>query len=444
MGNLMKSGISYSGTGTGVLMLNGINYTGAGGGSGEAMQITISVNKPTNSETIGFTITDESNQTLYSETISCSVYGEFNKKTINFTADGKSVSMQISGTRVQGSDTTPFFIVEYDGWQMGFVTDGTNSSYSCIKSQQAYIYGSSGGGDTMPCLMSSGYQSIQLPIYDNGEYTFKFKLFMCGAQSNTLILGGYWNEGALLFHTFYLGNDYVLYYYIDTTPTPIPMKIGEWMDIELAPSYIKVDGITYSGTFTQKYANPTCLFGLGSAYCSSIAMSEMKIYDSNNDLVMDLEPRKDNDGYGYYYDKVGDDNYYSSTAPLAYSEMTIVEGIPAQLQFEYAFENSWKLYDSNGLSGTDVIEPVLSFTADGDVTFKYNGVRIYTNTGSNEGFFALRKNGTIVYKQNLTTNATAQYTNIPSIDLETGDTVEFCIGFDGVHSGCMFTIYELT
>lgn len=28
MGNLMKTGISYSGTGTGVLMLNGINYTG--------------------------------------------------------------------------------------------------------------------------------------------------------------------------------------------------------------------------------------------------------------------------------------------------------------------------------------------------------------------------------------------------------------------------------
>lgn len=179
-----------------------------------------------------------------------------------------------------------------------------------------------GGGDTMPCLISSGQQAVELPIYDDGQYTFKFKLF-CGAQEQTLILGGYWDVGALLFHTFQVNNEYVLYYYINTIPTSIPMKIGEWMDIELAPSYIKVDGVTYSGTFTQKYHNKTWLFGFNGGRYSSIAMSEMKIYDSNNDLVMDLEPREDNNGHGYYYDKVGDDNYYSSTAPLAYFELVL-------------------------------------------------------------------------------------------------------------------------
>lgn len=112
------------------------------------------------------------------------------------------------------------------------------------------------------------------------------------------------------------------------------------------------------------------------------------------------------------------------------------------LQFDYISDNAGVLY--NRLGGTDIIKPIFSFTADGDVTFKYKGVRIYTDTGSDEGFFAFRKNGTVVYKQNLTTGATAQYTNIPSIDLETGDTVEFCIGFDGTHSGCTFTIYSLT
>lgn len=179
----------------------------------------------------------------------------------------------------------------------------------------------SGGGSTTECVCSAGNQAITLPIYDDGNYTFKFKLYVPAPQMNTLILGGYWDAGCLLFHTYKVSDNYVLYYYPSNTPISAPIIFGQWMDIELAPSYMKVDGVTYQGTASSRYHNQTRLFAYDNAYGSSIAISEIEIYNSNNVKVMDLLPQKDNSGYGYFHDSVNNLDYSSTQQPLGYAEL---------------------------------------------------------------------------------------------------------------------------
>lgn len=101
------------------------------------VNVTIGVNKPTNSTSIAFSIVDAS-QTLYSETITCDVYGAFTEKTINFTSQGRPVSMKIKGVRSQSADI-PFFFIECDGWSITFTANGSNSSYECNKTVNAIL-----------------------------------------------------------------------------------------------------------------------------------------------------------------------------------------------------------------------------------------------------------------------------------------------------------------
>lgn len=177
------------------------------------------------------------------------------------------------------------------------------------------------GGETIPCLSSGGNQAITLPIYDDGNYTFKFKLMVFAPQNNTLILGGYWNEGCLLFQTYKVNDNYVLYYFPSNIPVSAPIKFGQWMDIELAPSYMKVDGVTYQGTAASRYHNQTRLFAYDNAYGSSIALSEIEVYNSSNVKVLDLVPTENSSGQGIFHDTVNDTDYSSTQQPCGYIEL---------------------------------------------------------------------------------------------------------------------------
>lgn len=96
------------------------------------------------------------------------------------------------------------------------------------------------------------------------------------------------------------------------------------------------------------------------------------------------------------------------------------------------------------LTGTDVYLPIMSFGATNDLTVNFSGVRVYTNTSRNEGYFGLKVNGVLVHKQSLTTETWQEFTNIPSVNLTDGDMLEFIVGYDGTHSNCKFYVQKLS
>lgn len=88
-------------------------------------------------------------------------------------------------------------------------------------------------------------------------------------------------------------------------------------------------------------------------------------------------------------------------------------------------------------------ETIATITAVGDTTVHFSGIRISTNTGSNEGYFNIEVNGTNVHKQSLNSDTWQQFTNIPDVQLTNGDVLTVNVGFDGTHTGCYFRVSAL-
>lgn len=177
-----------------------------------------------------------------------------------------------------------------------------------------------GGGSFIPMITSSGSQYIELPINGNGDYTYKFKLYVPTAQNEKLIFGSAWNVGARLFH-FTTSN---LTYYISNNQTYIPYNTGI-LDVEASTDYIIVNQIKYTGTAATRISGNIKLFGIsGSDKAGVMGIGEFKVYDNSDDsLVMDLVPMEDSStGAGYYHDTVGNTDYYSdSSTDLQYAEI---------------------------------------------------------------------------------------------------------------------------
>ena len=96
----------------------------------------------------------------------------------------------------------------------------------------------------------------------------------------------------------------------------------------------------------------------------------------------------------------------------------------------------------SGVSGTDVSTVARSFTmsAAGTLVFA-SGSYGFTNTGSNDGFFEIQKNGVSVVKQYCNTSTNTPIT-IPNISVEENDVVDLVVGFDNAHSSCNFQFYS--
>lgn len=94
------------------------------------------------------------------------------------------------------------------------------------------------------------------------------------------------------------------------------------------------------------------------------------------------------------------------------------------------------------VSGTDVSTVARSFTMSvaGTLVFA-SGSYGFTNTGSNEGYFEIQKNGVSVVKQYCNTSTNTPIT-IPNISVEENDVVDLVVGFDNAHSNCNFQFYS--
>ena len=96
----------------------------------------------------------------------------------------------------------------------------------------------------------------------------------------------------------------------------------------------------------------------------------------------------------------------------------------------------------SGVSGTNTSTVVRSFTmsAAGKLVFA-SGSYGFTNTGSNDGYFEIQKNGVSVVKQYCNTSKNTPI-SIPEISVDENDVVDLVVGFDNAHSNCSFQFYS--
>ena len=94
-------------------------------------------------------------------------------------------------------------------------------------------------------------------------------------------------------------------------------------------------------------------------------------------------------------------------------------------------------------SSTDDERTFLTVTASDKTTVNFGtGMTGYTNCGSNDGYFAVYKNSTQVFKKVITTGSTLALGSIPSVNLDEGDVLTFRFGFANNHSNIKFNLYN--
>lgn len=100
------------------------------------------------------------------------------------------------------------------------------------------------------------------------------------------------------------------------------------------------------------------------------------------------------------------------------------------------------LLELTGVSGTDVERTLWTYTATDNCKIKFHSnTQVRTNTGSNDGYFTVKKNDTVILTTYADTSTTTQFP-IPDIELESGDTVTITGGFDNYHTSCWFDVYS--
>ena len=100
------------------------------------------------------------------------------------------------------------------------------------------------------------------------------------------------------------------------------------------------------------------------------------------------------------------------------------------------------LIEITGVSGTDVTRTMWTRTAAQDETVVFHpNTKVKTNTGANDGYFKVLKNGVVVVETYANTSTTTSL-SIPDIDLEAGDVLTISAGFDNNHSSCWFDLYS--
>ena len=91
------------------------------------------------------------------------------------------------------------------------------------------------------------------------------------------------------------------------------------------------------------------------------------------------------------------------------------------------------------LTGTDLNTKCFEFTADSDLNVSINDLRVWTDTGSNDGYIALMVNDVIAYRYSLTTGSyvTIQFDDVL---LSANDELAIAVGFDNYHSNAKFYV----
>ena len=164
----------------------------------------------------------------------------------------------------------------------------------------------------MRFLKATGAQYIKLPFTTNESLTFDFYTANILNQDAKLVFGGNtWDTQNYMLHTYTNGFRYVPGS-LDISNVGLQTNI---LHLECTPTYYKVNERT-SSTRTVPTGSSSVnfyLFGFGSgAYNLTGSISRMKIYKLGN-LVMDLLPTKIG-GEACYYDLVGKKAYFSETS----------------------------------------------------------------------------------------------------------------------------------
>lgn len=121
---------------------------------------------------------------------------------------------------------------------------------------------------------------------------------------------------------------------------------------------------------------------------------------------------------------------------------TEIRSIPGGVTTIETVLGSSYLLRIGGISGTSQERELKSITmaAPGKIVF-HPDTYVKTNTGSNEGYFDVRLNGTSILKTYCPTDKTALFP-VPEITVQNGDVVTIIGGFDNYHTSCWFEFYS--
>lgn len=126
-------------------------------------EVEITVYKPTDSQTVSITITENGN-TVYTATPSCTIYGEYSEVSTTVTLSTGTYTLKHWGENVQIRDAESQF-VEINGITVGFIHNGSNSSYTVDGSENVVVEYS---GNTVIAMWLK-IQSEWCPIKLDGE-----------------------------------------------------------------------------------------------------------------------------------------------------------------------------------------------------------------------------------------------------------------------------------
>lgn len=238
------------------------------------------------------------------------------------TLEAGQTSITISDASIT-TDSLFDVYVDIDGVSYNSITIANGSVTLTFDAQSsnmrvAILVRENAGSQTNPNVMSTGYQYIELPLYDDDYPVIKARVKTLYTSIQAVYIGDIWDVSAFCLYTEN-GVPQFRYTTSDVATIASP-KFNEFVDIEMdyAAGTLKYDGTTYGGVQKTQLHNTVKLFGL-SGKCSIFAIEEMKIY-KNNALYMNLIPRVDASGQGYLYDTIGHQSYSSVTStPLVYS-----------------------------------------------------------------------------------------------------------------------------
>lgn len=98
----------------------------------------------------------------------------------------------------------------------------------------------------------------------------------------------------------------------------------------------------------------------------------------------------------------------------------------------------------NNVGGMDDAHvTIMSFTATGDITMNIVPFAVLTNTSSDDGYISIVVDGVTRYEKKLTTVVWTNLSDLPSIVLSDGETLEIRCGFYNHHSGCYFELKQI-
>ena len=96
-----------------------------------------------------------------------------------------------------------------------------------------------------------------------------------------------------------------------------------------------------------------------------------------------------------------------------------------------------EVYFAKLAGGTDASKKYYVFTTNENVNVQLSDLKVWTDTGNNEGYMALAVNDVVVHKYTLRTE-TYETIQFDEVSLSANDELAVVVGYVGTHSNCNF------